>query len=54
MDAPVLEVAFLDGQQEPFLELQNGFDVDGGRYKVRLDFGIAAIDHRGGVTSAGA
>lgn len=54
MDAPVLEVAFLDGQQEPFLELQNGFDVDGGRYKVRLDFGIAAIDHRGAVTSAGA
>ena len=54
MDAPVLEVAFLDGQQEPFLELQNGFDVDGGRYKVRLDFGIAAIDHKGAVTSAGA
>lgn len=54
VDAPVLEVAFLDGAQEPFLELQNGFDVDGARYKVRLDYGIGAIDYRGGVTSAGA
>ena len=53
-EAPVIEVAFLDGQQEPYLELQNGFDVDGGRYKVRLDYGIAAIDYRGAVTAAGA
>ncbi len=27
--------------------------VDGGRYKVRLDFGIAAVDYRGAVTNAG-
>ena len=53
-EAPVIEVAFLDGVQDPFLELQNGFDVDGARYKVRLDYGIAAIDYRGAVTSAGA
>ena len=53
-DAPVLEVAFLDGNQEPFLEQENGFTVDGARYKVRLDYGIAAIDYRGAVTSAGA
>lgn len=54
MEAPVIEVAFLDGAQEPYLEVQDGFDVDGGRYKVRLDFGIAAIDYRGAVTNAGA
>ena len=52
-EAPVLEVAFLDGVQDPYLELQDGFDVDGARYKVRLDFGIAAIDYRGAVTNAG-
>ena len=39
-EAPVLEVAFLDGNQNPYLELQNGFDVDGARYKVRLDYGV--------------
>jgi ATP-dependent protease ClpP protease subunit len=53
-EAPVLEVAFLDGVQEPYIELQNGFDVDGARYKVRLDYGVAAVDYRGAVTNAGA
>ena len=52
-EAPVLEVAFLDGNQSPFLEMQDGFDVDGARYKVRLDYGIAAVDYRGAVTNAG-
>jgi len=52
-EAPVLEVAFLDGAQEPYLELQNGFDVDGSRWKVRLDYGVAAVDFRGAVTNAG-
>ena len=53
MEAPVLEVAFLDGAQTPYLEVQNGFDVDGARYKVRLDYGVAAVDYRGAVTNAG-
>lgn len=53
-DAPVIEVAFLDGIQEPFMEMENGFDVDGARWKVRLDFGVAAIDFRGAVKNAGA
>ena len=53
-EATVLEVAFLDGNQNPYLELQNGFDVDGARYKVRLDYGVGAIDYRGAVTNAGA
>lgn len=54
MEAPVLEVAFLDGNQTPYLEVQNGFDVDGARYKVRLDYGVGAVDYRGAVTNAGA
>lgn len=53
-EAPVIEVAFLDGVQEPFLESQDGFTVDGTQYKVRLDVGVAAIDYRGAVTNAGA
>lgn len=52
-EAPVLEVAFLDGVQEPFLEQQDGFDVDGSRWKVRLDYGVAGTDYRGAVTNAG-
>lgn len=53
-EAPVLEVAFLDGMQEPYLEVKDGFDVDGAQYKVRLDYGVAATDYRGAVTNAGA
>ena len=53
-EAPVLEVAFLDGNDTPYLESETGFTVDGTRWKVRLDFGIAAVDYRGAVTNAGA
>jgi ATP-dependent protease ClpP protease subunit len=52
--APVIEVAFLDGVQEPFLEMEEGFDTDGARWKVRLDYGVAGVDFRGAVTNAGA
>lgn len=52
-EAPVIEVAFLDGQQEPVIEQQAGFTVDGTQWKVRLDFGVAAIDTRGAVMNAG-
>lgn len=53
-EAPVLEVAFLDGNDAPYLELQNGFEVDGAMWKVRLDYGVAAVDWRGAVTNVGA
>lgn len=52
-EAPVIEVAFLDGNQEPYVEQQAGFTVDGTQYKVRLDFGVGAIDYRGAVTNTG-
>lgn len=51
--APVIEVAFLDGRMEPYLETQDGFDVDGARTKVRHDYGVAGTDWRGAVTNAG-
>ena len=41
-----VEVAYLDGNKAPTLEQQNGWNVDGVEYKVRLDAGVKAIDHR--------
>jgi hypothetical protein len=52
-EAPVIEVAFLDGQDQPFLDMEEGFSVDGARWKVRLDFGVGAIDYRGAVRNNG-
>lgn len=51
--APVIEVAFLDGQDAPFLDSEEGFTSDGVKWKCRLDFGVAAIDYRGAVRNAG-
>lgn len=42
-----VEVAFLDGQQTPFIETMNGWSIDGTELKVRLDVGAAALDFRG-------
>jgi HK97 family phage prohead protease len=53
-EVAAIEVAFLDGEQEPFLEVQDGFSVDGARYKVRLDYGVAALDYRAVYKNAGA
>jgi hypothetical protein len=60
-DIPAFTVAFLDGQESPFVGLKNPvvrsllgpnedpyeFDIDTLDYKCRLDFGIAAVDPRG-------
>jgi hypothetical protein len=51
---PAFEVAFLNGNDTPYLEQQNGFDVDGVKYKVRLDFGVAAIESRAVYRNLGA
>jgi hypothetical protein len=51
--APVLDVAFYQGVQEPFLENRLGWRVDGTEMKVRLDYGVGAIDTKGAVTNAG-
>jgi hypothetical protein len=51
--APAIEVGFLDGQENPFLESRDGFSFDGVQWKVRLDYGVGAIDYRGAVTNAG-
>jgi len=48
-----VEVAFLDGNQDPRIEEQSGWTVDGVEYKVALDCAAAAMDHRTLVRNAG-
>lgn len=49
-----MEVAFLNGVQTPYLEEKEGFERDGVSYKVRFDFGVGLMDHRGLYKNAGA
>jgi ATP-dependent Clp endopeptidase proteolytic subunit ClpP len=52
--APALEVAFLNGVQEPFIDSTEGWRMDGTEWKVRLDYGVAAVNWRSAVRNAGA
>jgi hypothetical protein len=51
--SPVIEVSFLQGQQEPVLEQHEPFDYDGIRWRARFDYGVGAVDFRSAVTNAG-
>lgn len=42
-----INVAFLDGREEPYMEQQEGFTMDGVRYKVRLEATAAPIAYQG-------
>ncbi|WP_345873166.1 ClpP-like prohead protease/major capsid protein fusion protein [Shewanella algae] len=48
-----IEVAYLDGIDTPYIEQQQGFNIDGIATKVRIDAGVAARDHRGLYKSSG-
>ena len=41
-----IEVGFLDGQQEPYIESQEGWTIDGVEFKVRIDCAATALDFR--------
>ena len=41
-----IEVAYLDGNAEPFTDQQEGWTVDGTDFKVRIDAGVKALDFR--------
>ncbi|WP_353979398.1 ClpP-like prohead protease/major capsid protein fusion protein [Salinicola endophyticus] len=41
-----VEVAYLDGNDTPYLEQQQGFTVDGAVFKVRMDAGVAPLSYR--------
>lgn len=49
-----IEYAFLDGEEELFIEQREGFDIDGIEIKARVVFGAKAIDWRGMYYNAGA
>jgi len=51
---PVIEVAFLNGQQTPYMEMQESFNRDAVEWKIRLDWGVGAVGYRGATTNAGA
>jgi len=53
-DDPVIEVGFLNGQQQPYTEMRDGWRVDGIEWKVRHDYGVAAVGWRGAVKNVGA
>jgi hypothetical protein len=42
-----IEVARLEGQEEPFIDQRVGFNVDGMEFKIRHDFAAKALDFRG-------
>ncbi|WP_022949528.1 ClpP-like prohead protease/major capsid protein fusion protein [Methylohalobius crimeensis] len=42
----VIEVAYLDGQDRPYLDQQMGWTVDGTEFKVRIDAGVKALEWR--------
>lgn len=47
-------VVFLNGQQAPFMDQQQGWSVDGTEWRVRLDMKAQAFDPKGAITNAGA
>lgn len=49
-----IEYAYLEDNRGAYIESRMGFDVDGMEIKCRLDFGAAAIDHRGLAKNPGA
>ena len=48
-----IEVAYLNGVDTPYIDQQDGFTTDGIATKVRIDAGVAPLDHRGLVKSSG-
>ena len=44
--ADTIEVNYLDGNDQPYLEQKNGWTVDGTEFKVRIDAGVSPLDFR--------
>lgn len=51
---PLIEVDFLDGLETPYVSDSIDWDTDAMKFKVRLDYGVQAIDWRAGYKNAGA
>lgn len=52
--APVIEVAWLEGDEQPFVEEQINFDSDALEIKVRHDFGAGLVGSKGAFRNPGA
>ena len=53
-DIDTIEVTYLNGNQQPILESQVGFDFLGIKWRIIDDFGVTALDYRGLAKNAGA
>jgi len=53
-DIDTIEVTYLNGNEQPILESQVGFDYVGIRWRILDDFGVTALDYRGLATNEGA
>jgi len=53
MQVDTVEVAFLDGEQRPFLDTMDGWTIDGVDHKVRIDAGAMVGDFRGAYQNDG-
>ena len=49
-----VEVNYLDGNQAPYLEQRQGWNVDGTEFKVRMDAGVSALDWKALAKNPGA
>jgi len=49
-----VKVFFLNGNRAPYLEMKEGWSVDGVQYKVRIDAGAKAVDWKSALKNAGA
>ncbi|MHC1697769.1 MAG: prohead protease/major capsid protein fusion protein [Geobacteraceae bacterium] len=49
-----VKVFFLNGNRAPYLEMKEGWSVDGVQYKVRIDAGAKAVDWKSSMKNAGA
>jgi len=52
--APVIEVAWLEGERNPYVDEELDFDSDGLKIKVRHDFGCGVVDYLGAYKNPGA
>jgi HK97 family phage prohead protease len=48
-----IEIATLEGENGPYIETREGFEIDGFEIKCRHDFAAKVIDHRGFYKSTG-
>lgn len=50
---PLIEVAYLEGEEQPYVDEELDFNSDALKVKVRHDFGAGVVDHIGGYKNAG-